>query len=163
MDALVVGALVPRRVQLTAKATLLDHLITRFVVHAVGIVPLRRAKDEAPTIRCSATAGRNEGAFDAIVETLRGEGMILIFPEGINHSEPASPHSRTGCARMAPQALASGVPEVTIVPVGLTFEAKGRPRSRVLLVGTPIAASDVHDATDRVRALTARVDEGSVP
>lgn len=160
VDALVVGALVPRRVQLTAKATLLDHPITRFVVHAVGIVPLRRAKDEAQRSG-AATTGRNEGAFDAIVDTLRNEGMILIFPEGISHSEPALAPLRTGCARMALQALDRGVPEVTIVPVGLTFEAKGRPRSRVLLtVGTPIAASAVRDANDPVRALTDRVDDG---
>ncbi|MBL8982603.1 MAG: 1-acyl-sn-glycerol-3-phosphate acyltransferase [Gemmatimonadetes bacterium] len=160
VDALVIGALVRRRVRLTAKATLLDHPITRFIVHAVGIVPLRRAKDEAKRSG-TVEAGRNEGAFDAIIDTLRNDGMILIFPEGISHSEPELAPLRTGCARMALQALDAGVPQVTIVPVGLTFEAKGRPRSRVLLtVGTPISATSVHDATDRVRELTARVDDG---
>ena len=160
VDALVIGALVRRRVRLTAKATLLDHPITRFIVHAVGIVPLRRAKDEAKRSG-TVEAGRNEGAFDAIIDTLRNDGMILIFPEGISHSEPELAPLRTGCARMALQALDAGVPQVTIVPVGLTFEAKGRPRSRVLLtVGVPIPATSVHDAADRVRELTARVDDG---
>jgi 1-acyl-sn-glycerol-3-phosphate acyltransferase len=160
VDALVIGAHVERRVQITAKATLLDHPMTRFVVHAVGIVPLRRARDEAQ--RSGATlAGRNEGAFDAIVDTLRDDGMILIFPEGVSHNEPGLIPLRTGCARMALQALDAGVPDVTIVPVGLTFEAKARPRSRVLLtVGIPIAASGARDTADRARELTAQVEAG---
>ncbi len=160
VDALVVGASVSRRMQLTAKATLLDHPVTRFIVHAVGIVPLRRAKDEAGR-RGAVAADRNEGAFDAIVRTLAADGMILIFPEGISHSEPALAPLRTGCARMALQALDHAVPEVTIVPVGLTFEAKGRPRSRALLtVGMPVAASASRTAPDPVRDLTSRVDAG---
>lgn len=160
VDALVVGAHVPRPVRLTAKATLLEHPLTRVVVHAVGIVPLRRAADEQRR-HGNAASGRNEGAFDAIVRTLAGDGQILIFPEGISHSEPTLAPLRTGCARMALQALDAGVPEVTIVPIGLTFEAKGRPRSRVLLtVGTPIPATSVAAATDRVRDLTLRIESG---
>ena len=47
IDALVIGCVVPRPVTITAKATLLDHPATRLLVRLVGIVPLRRASDEA--------------------------------------------------------------------------------------------------------------------
>jgi glycerol-3-phosphate O-acyltransferase / dihydroxyacetone phosphate acyltransferase len=160
VDALVVGSRVAREVRLTAKATLLSHPLTRVVVHATGLVPLRRVSDEARGGE-NVAATRNEGAFEAIIRTLAGGGVILIFPEGISHSEPALAPLRTGCARMALQALDAGVPEVTLVPIGLTFEAKGRPRSRVLLsVGSPIPASTMRTARDPVHELTNRLAAG---
>lgn len=158
VDALVVGTSIAREVRLTAKATLLDNPLTRVIVHAVGIIPLRRAADEAAKTGRTDSA-RNQGAFDLVVRTLARNGVVLIFPEGRSHSEPALMPLRTGCARMALQAVKAGVPVVHVVPVGLTFEDKGRPRSRVLMeVGTPIAvrAADA-DAEDAVDTLTGRL------
>ncbi len=160
VDALVIGSRIEREVRLTAKATLLENPLTRVVVHATGLVPLRRARDEGRSGRTAATT-RNEGAFEAVTRTLADSGLILIFPEGISHSEPALAPLRTGCARMALQALEAGVPEVMIIPVGLTFEAKGQPRSRVLMsVGAPIAATSARGEPESVRVLTDRIAAG---
>src|SRR6476661_3208396 len=47
VDALLVGTTVDRHVMLTAKATLFENKALVPLLSAVGVVPLRRAKDEA--------------------------------------------------------------------------------------------------------------------
>lgn len=163
VDALIVASSIDRQVRLTAKATLLSHPVTRLVVLAVGIVPLKRRADEVEG-DASAAAARNAEAFRDVVSTLGSGGMILIFPEGISHSAPQLAPLRTGCARMAIQARQSGVTGVRIIPVGLTFEGKGSPRSRVVMqVGEALDVDtlvpDAGDA-DAVSLLTGRLDEG---
>ncbi len=163
VDALLVATSIDRRVRLTAKATLLSHPLTRLVVLAVGIVPLRRRADEGKGHGSPATA-RNDEAFREVVSTLGSGGMILIFPEGVSHSAPQLAPLRTGCARMAIQARLMGVTGVQILPVGLTFEGKGSPRSRVVLqVGEAMDVDNLvtgaSDA-DAVALLTGRLDEG---
>ena len=83
VDALVVGYAVPRRVRFTAKATIFANpLVARFL-HAVGVVPLRRASDESRAGTPAATdAERNAASFEAVAEALAEEGAIVIFPEG---------------------------------------------------------------------------------
>src|SRR4051812_30673510 len=49
VDALVVGTTMRRRVLLTAKATLFENPLLAAVFRAVGVVPLRRARDERDT------------------------------------------------------------------------------------------------------------------
>lgn len=173
VDALVIGSAVRRKVRLTAKATLLDHPLTRGLVAAVGIVPLRRTSDE----RKGAAAGRdrpqppaaapedarNADAFATIVDSLAEGGLVLIFPEGKSHSEPALAPLKTGCARIALQARdVRGLRGLPVIPVGLTFERKGQPRSRILVhVGTPIDVDSVPgNDPAAVQELTARIDAG---
>jgi 1-acyl-sn-glycerol-3-phosphate acyltransferase len=161
VDALIVATSLKRQVRLTAKATLLDHPITRFVVRATGVVPLRRRADvrgDAPGI------DRNTEAFRDVVASLAAGGAVLIFPEGISHSGPQLAPLRTGCARMALQAHDAGVEGVHIVPLGLTFERKGSPRTRVLLqvgqsIDVPAVVTGVPDS-QRVEAITTRLEEG---
>jgi 1-acyl-sn-glycerol-3-phosphate acyltransferase len=47
IDPLLVGTTLPRRILLTAKATLFDHPALALLLRTVGVVALRRAKDEA--------------------------------------------------------------------------------------------------------------------
>src|SRR6478735_4620088 len=51
IDPLLVGTTLPRRVLLTAKATLFENPALSMLLHAVGVVPLRRAKDEESGVR----------------------------------------------------------------------------------------------------------------
>src|SRR5688572_16437148 len=80
VDALVVGCTLQRPVTLTAKATLLEHPLTRAVVRAVGIVPLRRASDERAKLESDVAKGtppdpsRNERAFAAVLDVLQHGG-----------------------------------------------------------------------------------------
>jgi glycerol-3-phosphate O-acyltransferase / dihydroxyacetone phosphate acyltransferase len=144
VDALVVGAVVPRRVGFTAKATIFANpLLARFL-RAAGVVPLRRAADEAKTgTEATTDPTRNAAAFDAVAQALARQAAIVIFPEGKSHDDPRLAPLRTGLARMCVHAIEQfAVQPLRIVPIGLLFERKEAPRSRILLqVGDPI---DVH-------------------
>src|SRR5512132_141687 len=48
VDALLVGWVIPRRVLITAKATLFRNPVAGALLRWLGVVPLRRASDEAP-------------------------------------------------------------------------------------------------------------------
>lgn len=140
VDALVVATAVPQRVLLTAKATLFEHPLLAPLLQAVGVVPLRRMKDELSAAKgARVSAERNTDSFRAVTEALRRGGTVLVFPEGISHDQPALAPLKTGAARMALAARDAGVPGIRVLPIGLIFEHKERPRSRILLrVGQPI-------------------------
>ena len=161
VDALVIGCTLHRPVTLTAKATLLDNPITRSLLRAAGVVPLRRATDDTRR----GTGGlldpsRNANAFAAVLDILADNGIVLLFPEGKSHSEPELAPLKTGLARITLMARDDRHLDVPIIPVGLTFERKWEPRSRVLMhVGTPIRTGRSAPNVD-VATLTRRVDAG---
>ena len=168
VDALLAGWVVPRRVLLTAKATLFRNAVGAMLLRWVGVVPLRRASDEKNP-RDPLDPSRNEDTFLAVRNALRAEKAVLIFPEGKSHDEPAMAPLKTGAARMALDAWSSGAaPTLAIVPIGLTFEHKDTPRTRVLVqVGEPLVVERwcsgdhprpvdelTHEIEGRLRAVT---------
>jgi 1-acyl-sn-glycerol-3-phosphate acyltransferase len=163
VDALVIGCTLERPVTLTAKATLLENPITRWLLRSAGVVPLRRASDDA-----NRAAGvpldptRNAAAFAAVLDALQSGRVVLVFPEGKSHSEPELAPLKTGLARMALMARDERqIARIPVIPIGLTFERKWEPRSRVLLhIGTAISVDDVAPNVDRVAALTSQVNAG---
>ncbi len=167
VDALVAGQLTDRRLLLTAKATLFEHPLLRILFRNVGIVPLRRVSDEAKgAVRgeaAAADASRNVEAFRAVTAALREGKAVLIFPEGKSHSEPSLAPLRSGLARMSLQARDEvGARGVRIVPVGLTFERKWSPRTRVVArVADPIDLDEwrAEPGADPVAALTRLVEQ----
>lgn len=139
VDALLVGWAIPRRVLITAKSTIFSNPIAGALLRFVGVLPLYRAKDQTPGERADPT--RNRGTFESVHRALSRGGTVLIFPEGITHDEPSLAPLKTGAARMALQARDAGdVEGLSVVPIGLTFERKDAPRTRVLVqIGEPIA------------------------
>lgn len=161
VDALVVGWIIPRRLVLTAKATLFANPALAWLLRAVGVVPLRRAKDEAAS-GGAPDPRRNVDAFRAVHDALRKGRAALIFPEGISHDEPYLAPLRTGAARIALDgARSGGVGGLVIVPVGLNFERKEWLRSRILVqVGEPISVDrwTPDDEGAAVEELTTEID-----
>jgi 1-acyl-sn-glycerol-3-phosphate acyltransferase len=160
VDAMLVSVAAPRRVLLTAKATLFEQPLLATALRGVGVVPLRRAKDEpSATSSPASSAGRNADAFRMVTRALAGGGAVLVFPEGISHDAPAIAPLRSGAARMALMAHDAGV-ALRVVAVGLTYEEKERPRSRVLVrIGEPLDVEEwlITHGTG-VAALTAEID-----
>src|SRR5512140_2566831 len=90
IDPLLVGTSMRRRVLLTAKATLFERRTLAALLGAVGVVPLRRARDEA-TGDAGANAPareRNAESFRLVTDALRRGEAVLVFPEGISHDDP---------------------------------------------------------------------------
>ena len=167
VDALVVATVMPRRVGFTAKSTIFAHPVLSVFLRAVGVVPLKRAADmtKAAAVE-SATASaidpaRNADAFRAVSAAMAEGKAIVVFPEGISHDAPHLAPLRTGLARMALLARASmDVRGIQIIPVGLLFERKEEPRSRVLVqIGEPIDVDALASGTQSVEALTRLIGE----
>lgn len=167
---LVLGAL-PVRPRFLAKSTLWKIPILAQLLTAARAIPVHRRQD-APSAAGGAAAGAAPGAlasndetFARCHEALAQGGAIALFPEGTSHNEPALQPLKTGAARIVLEAEARLGPLGTrIVPVGLTFDERGRFRSRALVrVGEPIdPAPEIaiykEDPIAAGRALTARID-----
>ena len=133
VDSLMVGWLMPRPVVMTAKASLLDNPFVSILFRALGVVPLRRARDEASaSIGQRPDPARNAPAFREMLHVLSHNGAVLIFPEGTSHSNKGLAPLKSGLARVALQARdVAGIKSVQIVPIGLLFENKAAPGSVV--------------------------------
>ena len=170
VDALLVGWIVPRRVVITAKATLFTNRLGGWLLRRLGVVPLQRASDVA-----NGTSGpngangpsvldpsRNRASFRAVIDALTERGVVLIFPEGKSHDEPALAPLKSGAARLALDASEHPLArELAVVPIGLVFERKDAPRTRVLVqVGEPILVVEWRGAAARPTpdALTREID-----
>ena len=158
IDGAVISGFLPRQVRFLGASTLWDQKPIVPFLNALGVIPLFR-RHEVGSIR-----GRNDESFTAATQCLADGGVIGLFPEGQSHDNPFVLPMKSGAARIALQALDEhALAEVTIVPVGLVFEAKSTFRSRLLVrIGQPIrvvapAAEESHPA--HVRALTAEVED----
>jgi 1-acyl-sn-glycerol-3-phosphate acyltransferase len=168
VDSLIVGWLMPRRVTMTAKATLSDNPIVALMFRLLHVVPLRRRRDES--VRTSEPdRARNDQAFEEIIMLLARNGAVLIFPEGKSHNEERLEPLKTGLARLALQARAeSTISGLKILPVGLVFEDKGTPGSVVSVqIGEAIemdrwSGDDCLALTEEVATRLRGVSEGVV-
>jgi 1-acyl-sn-glycerol-3-phosphate acyltransferase len=129
VDSLIVGWVVPRRVAMTAKATLTDNPLIAFLFRVLHVVPLRRVSDEARKSNGSPhDRSRNRESFREITNLLAGNGAVLIFPEGKSHNESGLEPLKTGLARLALQARdEAAIKGIRVLPIGLVFEDKGTP------------------------------------
>lgn len=164
VDAIMAGWAVPRHLTITAKSTLVNNVCGVALFKAVGAVPLTRTSDHEDRTRPAAAQTRNMDAFRRIIDRLEEGGAVLIFPEGKSHNEPTVAPLKSGLARIALRARERGVRGIHIVPIGLTFEDKGRPGSvAVAQVGEVIAVDEwrgkgaselTRDVETRLRAVS---------
>jgi 1-acyl-sn-glycerol-3-phosphate acyltransferase len=133
VDSLIAGWIMPRRIAMTAKATLTDNPLMAFLFRILHVVPLRRVSDEAKQHSgLPVDRSRNREAFSEIISLLRQSGAVLIFPEGKSHNEFGLEPLKTGLARLALQARdEGGIKGIRILPLGLVFEDKGAPGTAV--------------------------------
>jgi 1-acyl-sn-glycerol-3-phosphate acyltransferase len=131
IDPLFVLCYAPREVSFLAKAPLFRYPVIGWFVKLFESIPVYRKQDNV--------AGSNEETFARAREILGHGGGVAIFPEGTTHSDARLRELKTGAARIA---LGASLPDLTIVPVGIYYSAKGTFRSDVLvLFGAPIPCS----------------------
>jgi len=168
VDALVILCVAGRRVRPLARAPLFTRAIIGQVLRDLGALPVYRPQDDP------ALVGRNETTFDAAVTALRQGDAVLVFPEGVSHSQPELAPLKTGAARIALRAEeAHGwTLGLAIVPVGLTYRRKTFFRGEAAaFVGEPMTAAPYRAAYESepaacVRDLTAAMAvalEGVLP
>lgn len=169
IDPGILLCLAPRPVAFLAKAPLFKTPVVGFIVRAFDSIPIHRRQDEGGAVDNSSTFKAARGLL------LRGRA-VAIFPEGVSHNDPYLKPLKTGAARIA---LGSGLDDLTIVPVGISYGAKAKFRSDALLLyGEPFrwaappldesgepAAADVLALTRKIeaalKAVTLQVDEAT--
>ena len=164
VDPVLLLALSPRPLRLLAKSTLWKVPGVKWVLAFAGVLPVHRAQD------AGGTKG-NLSVFAAVERELSHDAAIALFPEGTVNDELRLKPLKTGAARIALGARAAGARSLTIVPIGLVYADKTRPRTDVLVrAGEPIdldAAArrffapgdpegpENHEAVDRLTSLIA--------
>lgn len=126
--------LAPRKVSFLAKAPLFRMPVIGSFVRALDSLPVYRQQDQGEDVN------KNRETFAAAANCLANGGTIGICPEGISHDRPGLQPIKTGAARMALGAVATGqAAHLKIVPAGLYYTSKTSFRSDVLLYfGKPI-------------------------
>lgn len=156
VDAMLLLAMIPRRVRVLANAPLFRHFLIGPFLRAVGALPVHRRQE------AGSEAPRNEALFEATTAALVAGGAIAIFPEGRTQPEPSLQELRTGTARMLLAAEGSEPSlSVALVPVGLVFDRPGTFRAGRALVwiGPPVrtATRDSAEGPAAARVLTDRL------
>jgi 1-acyl-sn-glycerol-3-phosphate acyltransferase len=138
VDAMLLLAVIPRRLRTLANAPLFRHPLIGPFLRLLGALPVHRRQESGDD------PSRNAALFDATTTALRGGGAILIFPEGRTQPEPALQELRTGAARMLLAAEAPAPAGVTLLPVGLVFQQPGtfRDGQGLVQIGAPIETDD---------------------
>jgi 1-acyl-sn-glycerol-3-phosphate acyltransferase len=133
-DAVIIQAASPRIVHPLARSGLFLNPLARPILAAIQAVPIYRRED------AGVDPARNAEAFARCHEMLGHGAALLIFPEGLSHSDPHLRGLKTGAARMALGMLEARGTAPALLPVGLTFTDVGRFRSSVLVkFGRPLA------------------------
>jgi 1-acyl-sn-glycerol-3-phosphate acyltransferase len=101
-DSVVLIGVLPRRISFVGKAEYLDDWKTRYLLPAVGMIPIERG------------SGRQSlAALDTAASVLEQDELFGIFPEGTRSRDGLLHKGRAGLARLA---MRAGAP---IIPVGL--------------------------------------------
>ena len=163
VDSLLVGTVVRRKVHYLATAALFRHPVMARFLRRCGAIPVYRRQDDPTKME------RNVDMFAACLAALAEGRVIGIYPEGTTHAEARVQRIKTGAARIAlgyeaeRQARGGGRRELTVVPVGLSFEARKAFRGRVLIAFGPPVPVAPHlgayreDPAKAVDALTTRM------
>lgn len=114
-----------RRPRIIARDKIWKIPIAGSVMRWLESIPVHKREDGSKT--------SNDEMFGAAYEALRERCHLLIFPEGITVDDPAIAPIKTGAARIALGARASGVRGIAITPVGIHYENKALLRSRVFV------------------------------
>jgi glycerol-3-phosphate O-acyltransferase / dihydroxyacetone phosphate acyltransferase len=186
IDSLLVGAVLERKVHYLATAALFRNpLLARFLL-ACGAIPVYRKQDDpattgarapghdeagAPPSEARPREGRNADAFAACHAAFAAGALVAIYPEGTTHAEARVQRIKTGAARIVLGYEAEHPGALTVIPVGLSFEARKSFKGRVLvafgepLVAAPYAAAWRADQVKAVDELTTAIQwamEGQV-
>ena len=161
IDSLLVAGVLHRKVHYLATAALFRNpLVARFL-SACGAIPVYRKQDDPDKM------DKNADAFAACFRALEQDRLIGIYPEGTTHSESRVQRIKTGAARIALEYQTSGRgAPLTLIPVGLDFEARKSFRGRVRVsIGeridvAPYAAIHRESPAQAVEALTSAIQYG---
>jgi 1-acyl-sn-glycerol-3-phosphate acyltransferase len=115
----------PRMPRVVARDVIWKVPVVGRLATAIGMIPVHKAED--------GTRSSNDQMFASAYQALAEGELVLIFPEGVTQDVPYMAEVRTGAARIALGARASGVAGIRILPLGVHYEDKSGFRTRALV------------------------------
>jgi 1-acyl-sn-glycerol-3-phosphate acyltransferase len=140
MDALVIGAYLPRPTSFLARGDAFKNPILAKVFKTYHMLPVYRISEGKENIE------KNFETFDASYDEVNKGGSVLIFGEGLCINNWDLRPLKKGPARIANRAWNSNdvANDLVIVPVGLTYEHfDGGGKSLLIHYGKPITKQDM--------------------
>ena len=140
-----------------AKSTLFKGVAGK-ILRLIGAVPVQRHQDhDKPN---QSTQIDNSSLFDSSIVSLEENRALLLFPEGVSYTESHLQPLKTGGARVVQAYEAKHDKKLSVIPVGLSYTAKDRWRSHVLIdFGKALYLDDsIKDAREQVVDLTTRLE-----
>jgi glycerol-3-phosphate O-acyltransferase/dihydroxyacetone phosphate acyltransferase len=128
-DAIILFAVSPRRPGVIARSVIWKPPLVGRLMDWIGAIPVHKADDR------DGAGSSNDQMFASCYAALADGGHLLIFPEGVTRNEPSMAPVKTGAARIALGARATGATGVMILPVGIHYEDKALLRSRIVVNG----------------------------
>ena len=142
IDPVLIGITAKRPVSFMAKAPLFRTPILGPIMHALGMVPAYRGRDDSSQVK------KNQKSLDRVIQGLQSGRAMGIFPEGVSTDLRQLGLVRGGAARIALGAFEGGVEDLVIIPLGINYERKERLGSKVWInVGEPIQLKSFVDST----------------
>ena len=158
-DALVLVHAMDRVPRFVGRDVIWKNPVARVIMNWVGAIPVHKPDDGGRSA--------NDQMFSSTYDALADGELVTIFPEGITVDDPSIANIKTGSARIALGARASGVEGLSIVSAGIHYQNKAALRSDVFIdigweieldkeIGNYAADGEPQDASNReaVRALT---------
>jgi 1-acyl-sn-glycerol-3-phosphate acyltransferase len=160
-DAFIIGTLVARPVSFVATVKLFRLRPVAWLLRQCGVIPVNRRSDDPKAMHTVADT------FKACFEVLERGGAVGIFPEGVTYDDARLREVKAGAARIALELEErhDGALGLRISPVGLTYAAKERYRSDVLVhFGESFLVADFlagyrEAAKGGIRALGAAIEQ----
>lgn len=163
-DPLVLIRAMDRVPRFIARDVIWNYPVVRSVLNWVGAIPVHKSEDGGPS--------SNDQMFRSTYGALGEKDLVTIFPEGITVDDPRIAHIKTGSARIALGARATGVENIMLLSAGIHYENKAALRSKVFIdIGYPIdldewvslniAPGEPQDASNRdaVVSLTTEMEQ----
>jgi len=159
VDPIIIQAATSKQIHPLARSGLFEMPLLKTMLKMLDAVPIYRQQDPGNKV------AKNVDSFVKCYEKLGEDKTIMIFPEGVSHSDPTMRKVNTGAARIALGAKKLNGKSPVLVPVGLTFSRKGFFRGDLLVqFGEPVIVADEEDSNDRqsVMSITERVKQGII-
>jgi len=133
LDPIVLGLLVPRRMNFIAKEELFENFFFRLLIAKLGAFPVKREKVDRTT-------------YQKILDLLKKGEILVFFPEGTRSTNGKIGQLQSGTARIA---LKANVP---LIPIIIQGTDKALPRGKKIIrlarirvrVGKPLQSKIAH-------------------
>jgi 1-acyl-sn-glycerol-3-phosphate acyltransferase len=136
-DPLLLVHALPRRPRIIARDVIWKIPVVGWIMKWLGSIPVHKPADTKKGDE--GAADRNDQMFASCYRGLADGNHLLIFPEGETVDDPSIMKIKTGAARIALGARASGVDGIAITPAGIHYEDKAALRSDVFVnIGEPL-------------------------